>query len=122
MKKSFFEFFKIIDGIYIISFLIRIPFLFFYDGIFVIDALRLAFFFLFSQIILLFGCAIFYFFTKNRLLIEEQIKYGLITLMLIYDVFYLKRTMDHTDHIAQLTFTFLFNILSVFYILKKEES
>ncbi|MBF4516045.1 hypothetical protein IRZ71_06815 [Flavobacterium sp. ANB] len=122
MKKGFFELFKIIGGIYLISSLTWIPFLYISDGIFIVDTLKVSFFIIFNLIIVLFGSAIFYSFTKNKFLIEEQITYVLIALMLMYDIFYLKSTMDHTDDNGALVFALSFNLLSVFYIVKNENS
>lgn len=117
MKKDFLEIIKIINGIYLISFLIWMLYLFFsYETIDNRTLVIMVLFLFLSSVIILLCTAIFYFFTKSILVSKKQIKYGLILLISILDLLYLM-SMKESDHVA-LIFILSINSLSLFYIYK----
>jgi len=119
MKSDLLKYIKVINGIYFISILIWMIFWFLPLEYFNLRTLVIVALSLFStQIMVLLCSLIFYFFTKNILLIKDQIQYGLIIMMAVIDILYLINPNMSDGSI--LIFFFCMNFLSVSYILKNK--
>ena len=119
MKSDLLKYIKVINGIYFISILIWMIFWFLTLEYFNLRTLVIVALSLFStQIMVLLCSLIFYFFTKNILIIKDQIQYGLIIMMAVIDILYLINPGMSDGSI--LIFFFCMNFLSVSYILKNK--
>lgn len=117
MSRDFINYIKIVNGIYFISTLIWMLFWFISKGSFNSrEIIIIALFLLSIQIIILLYSLVFYFFTKEILLIKDQIKYSLAFLVAIIDLLFLinAAVIDGTGYI----FLLVLNLLSILYILK----
>lgn len=117
MNRDFLQYIKAINGIYFISILIWIIAWFVSLGAFDLRTFVIMGLFLLStQIIILICSLLFFFLTKNILLIKEQINYSLVILIAIIDILFLINFAG----IERTTLAFLFslNTLSLTYILR----
>lgn len=119
MSKNFIDYIKIVNGIYLISILIWMIFWFIsIEHCDIREVVVISLFLLSTQIIILFCSLVFYFFTKEILLIKDQIKYSLILLIAIIDLLFLINiaTVDGTGYV----FLLVLNIFSILYILRNK--
>lgn len=117
MNRDFLQYIKAINGIYFISILIWIIAWFISLGAFDLrTSVIMGLFLMSTQIIILICSLLFFFLTKNILLIKEQINYSLVILIAIIDILFLINFAG----IERTTLAFLFslNTLSLTYILR----
>ncbi len=117
MNRTFLQYIKAVNGIYLISIIIWLIVWHISLGSFDLRTfVIMGLFSLSTQIIILICSILFYFVTRKILLINEQINYSLVILIAIIDILFLMNLLglDKTT----LVFLFSLNTLSITYILR----